>query len=57
MKPLDFSFKVFNADRTKNRGVIRIALLEIEINRHKKQINAAVTDLNETDIFLGHIHG
>ena len=29
-------------------------LLEVEINRYKKQINAAVTDLNSIDIFLEH---
>jgi len=26
----------------------------VEINGHKKQINAAVMDLNSTDIFLGY---
>ena len=35
-KPINFSFKVFNADRIKNREVIKIVPLEIEINRHKK---------------------
>ena len=35
-KPIKFSFKVFNTDRTKNRQVTRVALLEIEINGHKK---------------------
>ena len=28
--------------------------LEIEINSHKKQLEAAVTDLDGTDMFLGH---
>jgi len=51
MKLVDFSFK---ADDTKNGEVTRIALLKVEINGHKKQINAAVTDLNGTDMFLGH---
>jgi len=36
MKPIKFSFKVFNTDRTKNRQVTRVAPLEIEINGHKK---------------------
>ena len=54
MKPVDFYFKVFNADGTKNGKVIRMALLEIKINRHKKQINAIVTDLDRIDIFLGY---
>ena len=29
---MDRSFDVFNADRTKNGGVIRFVLLELEIN-------------------------
>ena len=41
-------------DGTKNRKVTRVAPLEIEINRHKKQLKATVTDLNRTDMFLGH---
>jgi len=41
-------------DRTKNGEVTRIAPLEIEINRYKKQINVVVIDLNGTDMFLGH---
>ena len=28
--------------------------LEIKINRHKEQLEAVVTDLNDTDIFLGY---
>jgi len=35
-KPINFSFEVFNADRTKNREVTKVAPLEIEINRYKK---------------------
>jgi len=31
-----------------------MALLKVEINGHKEYIKAAVTDLNGTDIFLGH---
>ena len=31
-----------------------MASLEIEINGHKEQLEAAVIDLNRTDIFLGH---
>jgi len=34
--------------------VIRVALLEIKINSHKEQLEAAVIDLDRTDIFLGH---
>ena len=53
-KLINFSFKVFNADGTKNGEVIKVAPLKVEINRHKEQLEAAVTDLNGTDIFLGH---
>ena len=31
-----------------------MAPLEIEINGYKKQLEAAITDLNRTDMFLGH---
>ena len=53
-KPINFSFKVFNTDGIKNREVTKVVPLEIEINGHKEQLEAAVTDLNRTDMFLGH---
>jgi len=53
-KPINFSFKVFNADGTKNGEVTKVAPLEIEINGHKETLEAAVIDLDGTDIFLGH---
>ena len=53
-KPIKFSFKVFNADGTKNGEVTRMVSLEIEVNSYRKQLKAAVTDLNRTDMFLGH---
>ena len=53
-KLINFSFEVFNADRTKNGEVTRVAPLEIEINNHKEQLEAAITDLNGTDMFLGY---
>ena len=53
-KPIKFSFKVFNVDGTKNGEVTKVAPLEIKINKHKEQLEAAVTDLNRTDMFLGH---
>jgi len=34
--------------------VIRVVPLEIKINKHKEQLEATVTDLNGTDMFLGH---
>jgi len=53
-EPMDRSFEVFNADGTKNGEVTRFAPLEVEIDGHKEQIDAAVTDLNGTDMFLGY---
>jgi len=53
-KPINFPFEVFNADRTKNGEVTKMVPLEIEINSYKKQLEAAVTDLNGMDMFLGH---
>ena len=54
IEPMDRSFKVFNTDRTKNEEVTWYVLLEVEINKYKKNIDTAVTDLNSTDIFLGY---
>jgi len=53
-RPINFSFKVFNTDRTKNGEVTKVASLEVKINGHKEQLEARVTDLNGTDMFLGH---
>jgi len=33
---------------------MRFALLKVEINGYKKQIDAAVIDLNDIDMFLGY---
>jgi len=38
----------------KNREVTEVAPLKIEINRHKKQLEAVVIDLNRMGMFLGH---
>ena len=53
-KPINFSFKVFNAERTNNGEVTRVVPLEIKVNSHKEQLKAAVMDLNRMDMFLGH---
>ena len=53
-KSINFSFEVFNADKTKNREVTKVASLEIEINGHKEILEAAVMDLDRTNMFLGH---
>jgi len=49
---MDRLFKVFNANKTKNREVIRFVPLELKINGHIKQINTAVINLNGIDMFL-----
>jgi len=53
-RPINFSFEVFNTDGTKNGEVAKVAPLEVKINGYKKQLEATVTDLNGTDMFLGH---
>jgi len=53
-KPINFSFEVFNADGTKNGEVTKMAPLKIEINGYKETLEAAVTNLDETDMFLRH---
>ena len=53
-KLINFSFKVFNADRTKNGEITRVVPLEIKINIYKEQLEATVTDINSTDMFLKH---
>jgi len=53
-KPINFSFEVFNIDGTKNGEMTRVVSLEIKINGHKEQLEAAVMDLDGTNMFLGH---
>jgi len=53
-RPINFSFKVFNTNGTRNREVTKVVSLEIKINGHKEQLKATVTDLNKTDMFLGY---
>ena len=38
----------------KNEEVVRVILLEVEINEHKEHLKTAVTNLNSADMFLGH---
>ena len=52
MKPINFSFEVFNVDGTKNEEVTRVVLLEVKINSYKEQLEAVVMDLNGTNMFL-----
>ena len=51
---MDRPFEVFNVDGTKNGKVTKFALLEVEINEHKKRIDTVITVLNGMDIFLGY---
>ena len=51
---INLLFRVYNTDRTKNGDVMKVASLEVKINGHKEYIEAAITDLNRTDMFLGH---
>ncbi len=51
MKPINFSFEVFNTNETKNEEVTRVVLLEIKINSYKEQLEVAVMDLNRMDMF------
>jgi len=54
IKPIDRLFKVSNTDGTKNGEVIIFVLLELEINRYMKIINAVVIDLDGMNMFLGY---
>jgi len=47
-KPINFSFKVFNTNGTKNGEVTKMAPLEIEVNRCKGKLEAVVIDLDGT---------
>ena len=53
-KPINFSFEVFNVNGTKNGEMTKVIPLETKINRHKETLEAAVTDLDRTDMFLGY---
>jgi len=54
IKLINFLFEVFNVDGMKNREMTKVVSLEIKINSHKEQLEAAVTDLNGTDMFLSY---
>ena len=47
---------VYNADSTlnKNGSIKELATLQLVINNHYEHINLAVTELGDTDLFLGH---
>ena len=47
---------VYNADGifNKNGSIKKFAILQLAINDHYKCIDLAVTELGDTDLFLGH---
>jgi len=55
-KSLPRPFNVYNSDRLRNgeKTIRKFVSLEINSNRHIKQIDAVVSEIKETDLFLGH---
>ena len=53
-RPINFLFRVYNIDRTKNRDITRVAPLEVKIDGYKEHIEVVVMDLNRMDMFLEH---
>jgi len=55
-KSLPKPFDVYNSDGSRNREktIKEFVPLEINSNGHIKQINAVVSEIKETDLFLGH---
>ena len=49
-------FNMYNSDGSRNREktIREFIPLEINSNRHIKQIDAVVSEIKETDLFLGH---
>ena len=50
------SFDVYNSDRSRNseKTIKEFVLLELNSNRHIKQIDTVVLEIKETDLFLEH---
>jgi len=55
-KSLPRPFDVYNSDRSRNgeKTIKEFVPLEINSNGHIKQIDAVVSEIKETDLFLGH---
>jgi len=55
-KLLPKSFNVYDSDGSRNgeKTIKKFVPLEINSNGHIKQINAVVSEIKETDLFLGH---
>jgi len=55
-KSLSRPFNVYNSDKSRNgeKTIREFVPLEINSNRHIKQIDAVVSEIKETDLFLEH---
>ena len=55
-KSLPRPFNIYNSDRSRNgeKTIREFVPLEINLNGHIKQIDAVVSEIKETDLFLGH---
>ena len=55
-KWMPLTILVYNIDSTlnKNESIREFAILQLAINDYYKCINLAVTELRDTDLFLGH---
>ena len=55
-KSLPRPFNVYNSDGSRNgeKTIREFVLLEINSNRHIKQIDTVVLEIKETNLFLGH---
>ena len=53
---MPFAILVYNIDSTlnKNRSIKEFAILQLAINDHYEHIDLAVTELGDTDLFLGY---
>ena len=53
---MPFAIPIYNADGTlnKNRSIKEFTTLQLAINNYYKHINLAVTELEDTDLFLEH---
>jgi len=49
-------FNIYNSDRSRNgeKTIREFVPLEINSNRHIEQIDAVVSEIKKTDLFLGH---
>ena len=53
---MPLAIPVYNADGTlnKNRSIKEFTILQLAINDYYKHIDLVVTELGDTDLFLGH---